>query len=58
MLNKKEKDVLYLVIKSDDEGVLPESIAKELGIPKEEVIEILDSLEEKGLLYTEIEEED
>ncbi|MBD3226742.1 MAG: winged helix-turn-helix transcriptional regulator [Candidatus Lokiarchaeota archaeon] len=58
MLNKKEKDILYLVIKSDDEGILPENIAKELGISKEEVITILDSLEEKGFLYSEIEEED
>jgi len=58
MLSKKEKDVLYLVLKSDDVGVYPEDIAKELKIPTKEVEEILDLLEEKGFLYSEEDEEE
>ncbi|TFF86032.1 MAG: winged helix-turn-helix transcriptional regulator [Promethearchaeota archaeon] len=57
MLSKLEKDVLYLVIKSDDKGVLPEDIAQKLNISVDEVEKILNDLEEKGFLYSEEEEE-
>jgi predicted transcriptional regulator len=57
MLSKLEKDVLYLVIKSDDMGVLPEDIAQKLNISVDEVEKILNDLEEKGFLYSEEEEE-
>ncbi|MHA1696073.1 MAG: hypothetical protein ACTSUG_12455 [Candidatus Helarchaeota archaeon] len=56
MLSKKEKDVLYLVMKSED-GVLPEDIAKELNMKSDEVKIILDDLEEKGFLFSKEEEE-
>ncbi|MHA1753141.1 MAG: MarR family transcriptional regulator [Candidatus Helarchaeota archaeon] len=56
MLSKKEKDVLYLVMKSED-GVLPEDIAKELNMKSDEVKTILDDLEEKGFLFSKEEEE-
>ncbi|MHA1231194.1 MAG: MarR family transcriptional regulator [Candidatus Helarchaeota archaeon] len=57
MLSKKEKDVLYAVMESADEGILPEDIAKELKIPLEEVEKILDKLEKKGFLYSQDEED-
>ena len=57
MLNRKEKDVLYLVMKSEEEGVLPEDISKELDIPVDKVKEILTNLEEKGFLYSEEDED-
>ncbi|MHA1271348.1 MAG: hypothetical protein ACTSPY_16260 [Candidatus Helarchaeota archaeon] len=47
-----------MVLKSDDVGVYPEDIAKELKIPTKEVEEILDLLEEKGFLYSEEDEEE
>jgi len=57
MLNKREKDVLYLVIQSQDEGIYPEDIAKELNMSLDEVEKILDKLEERGFLYSQEEDD-
>ena len=52
-LSEEEHAVLMEVIKSGDDGVFPEEIAKKLKMPVKKVEEILDNFEERGLFYSE-----